>query len=36
VYKKHKPEVGTETVRILGSSFLATKRLAVEEMKKAE
>jgi hypothetical protein len=33
--KRLTPEVGTGPVRVVGSSFLATKRVAVEEMKKA-
>jgi hypothetical protein len=35
-WKRLKPEAGTGAVRVVGGSLLATKRVAVEEMKKAE
>jgi hypothetical protein len=34
--KRVEPEVGTGAVRVVGSSLLATKRVAVAKMKKAE
>jgi hypothetical protein len=34
--KRVEPEIGTEALRVVGSSLLATNRVAAEEMKKAE
>jgi hypothetical protein len=34
--KRVRPEIGTGTVCIVGSSLVAARRVAVEEMKKAE